>query len=177
MEIKVNIDDVDLNTVVGARVEIDEDGDRVETGGYTIADAVIGDLVKGLRLCEEYGGLRRRVSDIRDEEIRKLVRDEIAAVFGQVIAETNRYGEPTGRTTTLIELIVAEANRCLTTQDRYSSGKTLGQKLVADAVGAAIKRELSEAIAAEREKVVAAVRAQAATLIADAVKQGIGTTY
>lgn len=175
MEIKVNVDNVDLGTVIGSRIEVDEDGDRVDTGGYTIGDAVIGDLVKTLRLCEEYGGLRRRVASIRDEEIRERVKAEIEGVFAQPIARTNTYGEPTGQTTTLTELIVAEANRILTQRDSYNANRTLVQKLVADAVGTAMKRELSEAIEAERAKVVAAVRAQAATLIADAVKQGIGT--
>ena len=69
---------------------------------------------------------------------------------------------------------MAEAKKLFTERADYGRGSTLAQRIVAEAIGSAFTRELAAAIADEKAKVVAAVRAKAAELIADAVKQGVG---
>jgi hypothetical protein len=178
MEITVNLDNLDLNTVIGQSVVIDSDGDPIEEGGRTIGDAVIDALVAKLYASvrsSESRDLTDRIRNIRDEEIRAQIVPTITEALSKDIQQTNSYGEPVGRSTTLNELIVKQVNTFLVKgTDDYRKNERLVDKIVREAIETAIKGELAAAIADEKTKVVAAVRAKAAELIADAVKQGIG---
>jgi hypothetical protein len=74
------------------------------------------------------------------------------------------------------ELILAEVEKFMSAPaDRHYRDKgTVLEKYVRDEVQTTLKKELADALAEEKAKVVAAVRASAADLIADAVKRGIG---
>jgi hypothetical protein len=176
MEITVNVDKVDLDTVIAGQVrDYDGDGEYVGSHQETIGDAVVRKVAADL--CRESKHeMQGRVVQIRDAEIRAQVAPLITAAVESGIQMTNRYGEAVGGTTTLRELIVKEANAFLTKpHDQYGrSGERVIDRLIRDAIQQEIAGELSKAIAEEKAKVVAAVRAKAAELIAQAVKEGIG---
>jgi len=178
MEINVNVEGVealDLTTVIAERVRYDEDGEP-ETTDVTLGERVAALIAAKLTKEEEWGGLRKRYLDIRTEVIREQVTPIVAEAISGPIQKTNIYGEPTSGTTTLRELIMSEVSTVINQKaDRHrSDSQTLLQRNISQAVKTILEKELSEVFAAEKAKVIAAVRAQAADLIASAVKQGIG---
>lgn len=176
MEIKIAVESVDLTSVIGEWREYDVEGDYVGTGEKTLGDAVAAQIAADLKRDEGYSTLRRRVMELRDQEIRTQIAPIVAKAIEDPVQRTNEYGRPVGEPTTLTELIVKEVHAYLTRRsDQYRSGsQTVVEKFVADAVDKVVKRELAEVIVEEKAKVVAAVRAKAAELIAQAVKEGVG---
>ena len=176
MNITVNVDSVDLTSVVGDVRRYDEDSDSYHLEGQTLADLVVEKIAKRVQESDAYPGLKNRVAEIRVEEIRARVAAEVEAVMADPVRQTNHYGEPTGTTTTMRELILAEAKKFLSQPvDAYSRDKgTVLQAWLRQEVEKTIKTELAAVLADEKAKVVAAVRAQASTLIAEAVKRGLG---
>lgn len=177
MNITVNVDSVDLTSVVGGKtVHYDEETGDYITEDQTLADLVSEQIVRRITKDDEWPHLRTRVTDIRDEEIRSRVAPAVEAVMAEPIRKTNTYGEATGASTTMRELILDEAKKYMEKPaDQYSrNGGTVLQKWVREEVEKTIKTELAAVLADEKAKVVAAVRAQASTLIAEAVKRGLG---
>lgn len=170
------IDGIDLTTVIGERSRYDHDLEESVPEDVTLGDEVARRITARLARDEEYPGLRKRFLSIRDEEIRKAVEPIVQSAIAEPITLTNTYGQPTGGTTTLTELIMAEAKSYISkSADSYNrSGETVLQKWVREQIAAAFAKELAAVLADEKAKVVAAVRAKAADLIAEAVKQGVG---
>lgn len=169
MQINVTVEGleaVDLNTPV-INVETDDP--------VTLADVIADRAVRTLAY-EDGRDLRRRIGEIRDEEIRELVKPIVLGAVDSAIQETNRWGEPTGKPTTLRELVIKEAKALLTQPaDNYNRGKgTVLEVAVRNVVDRAIRAELDKVLAEEKAKVVALVQGKAAELIAEAVKKGLG---
>lgn len=176
MQINVNVEDiesVDLATPIETRYRYDEDGER-EQYEVTIGHLIAKQVTAKLTADDSWNGLRKKFLEIRDEEIREAVEPIVTAAITETLTQTNSYGQPTGKTTTLTELIVADANKLFTERSDYGRGTTLAQRIVTEAIGHAFKNELAKALNAEKEKVIAAVRAAGADLIAEAVKKGLG---
>lgn len=177
MQINVTVDGldaIDLNTVVGQRDRYDDDLDQRISEDITIGGEVARRIANKLTKDDSYPGLRQRFLDIRTEEIREAVKPLVTDAINAAIELTNGFGERTGQATSMRELVIAEARKLLTERSDYGRGTTLAQRIVAEEIGRAFQAELSKTIAAEKEKVVVAVRAKAAELIADAVAKGIG---
>lgn len=182
MNINVTVDGldaVDLNTVIGDEIAYYD----AESGETEHRPRTLGDLVAEKLADKIYGGLdyerrhelTKQVHKTRIEAIQSKVTPIIEKALAGPIRLTNSYGEPTGAETTLNALIVEEAKKTIAGgRGDYGRGDTLAQRVVKDAVGAAFIGELGKAVADEKAKVVAAVRAKAADLIAEAVKQGVG---
>ena len=162
-----------LDTVIGNRYDEDyEGGDRRP---QTLADAIIEHAVEELWKRPEASDIVRRVAQIRDEVIRERVNAEVEAALTGPFTKTNAYGEPTGQTTTLREEIARIAAQAVNTGgNSYSREQTAAEKVIRSEVNVALDRELKEVVKQEKDKVVAAVRAKAADLIAQAVREGIG---
>ncbi|HEX6873025.1 MAG TPA: hypothetical protein VF163_18155 [Micromonosporaceae bacterium] len=175
MDITVNVEGpIDLNTVMGERYDPESDR-RVP---LTLADAIVDNAVRLLVTSPTKGwsSLQSQIESIRTELIRERVAAEIETALTSPFERTNHYGERTGKTTTLREEIVKLASEALKvdTRNSFSRELTAAQRVIRDEVDKAMVAELKAAVANEKEKVVAAVRAKAAELIADAVKQGVG---
>lgn len=168
--LNIQITDLSLETIVGAEYD----------GALTLADLIVNAAVTRLMKDGEYseiqGGLRKRVGQIRDEEIRAFVKTELVGAMAAPIYRTNAYGERSGQETTLRELIVEHAKDFFTkkTGDYNRPQYTAAERVVTAAVEKELTKELAAAIADEKAKVVAAIRAKAADLIAQAVKEGVG---
>jgi hypothetical protein len=167
MKIDVNVSGIDLDTLVNEPSEY--------VAPVTVADKVAEQLVREAMKADSWKPLVQRVREIRDEEIRKLVLPAITEAFEKPIQKTNAYGEPIGQPATLREVVVHEARKILngTKGDAYGRNAPLAQDLINQMVTRELRAELADAIKAEREKVVAAVRAQAADLITEAVTKGV----
>lgn len=174
MNITVNVDQVDLTTTIGEHTVDYGDGDYSREP-RTLGDAVAEQVARDLQKDDAYRSLRKRFIDLRDEEIREQIRPIVAKAITDPVQKTNGYGQPVGEPVSLTELIVGEVRTLLSKRDGYDrSTPTFVQKIIRDEVGRTLTAELQQVIADEKAKVVAAVRAQAAELIADAVKKGIG---
>lgn len=170
MDITVSVGDVDLNTKFDDGY--DSDGEhRTRTLGSAVAARIFVDVKRE----EHYGEFRRLVETIRAEEIRKAVAEQVAEAMVAPVQQTNSYGEPIGKATTLREMVVAEAHRFFTakTGDYNKPHHTDAERAVALMVKDLMAKELAGIIAEEKAKVVAAVQAKAGSIIADAVKAGL----
>jgi hypothetical protein len=165
----ITIEDLALDTIVGT--QYGEDGSE----HMTLADAIVRATVDRLVREPDDRSLNDRITAIRTEEIRTRVVAEIETALTAPVQPTNEFGEPNATPTTLRALIVKAAKDAVTIRSRGSYGeKTPLERVIQDEVDRAITAELSAAVKDEKAKVVAAVRAKAAELIATAVKEGVG---
>jgi hypothetical protein len=164
MEIKIEINDITLDSMIGKAVEYDEDGDTNVVGQVRMADLVAEKVYQGLVADSRYKGLKDRVTEIRDEEIRKRVAPLIEQALTRPFRKTTRYGEPTGPEITLNELIVETAQeqfRAPRNNDSYNrSTMPWVDEVVRDLVRAQFKGILEAEVKEAREKLVAAIRGE-----------------
>jgi hypothetical protein len=172
VQITVNVDHVDLTSIIGSRrVGTSYEDEHEEP--FTLADAIAEKVAADLRKDNHWPDLKTRVAQIRDEEIREHLRPIVADAVAAPIKRTNVYGEPTGQQVTLIEHIVTEAQAMLNRPVDGSRSQTLVQKLIREQVDRALVAELRAAVTDEKTKVIAAIRNKAAELLTEAIKQGI----
>lgn len=178
IEVTVHANEIDLNTVVDGTIRgYDPEHDEYVTSPKTLADVIAEHVREEITKGAEWQEEKRRFREIRDEEVRKALAPVIERALTDPILPTNAYGEPTsGAPTTLRELIAKEAKRQVSARadNGYrSSSETVLGKFVREQIDAAFRNELAEIVKAEKAKVVKAVRDNAGSIIADAVKQGL----
>lgn len=167
MDINLNVDlkELDLGDVI--RRKYGED--------VTLADELIKALMAEIMHGDEYKSLARHVEELRDEEIRKQITPMIAEALENPIAITNTYGEPSGKTTTLREVIVGEAKKYWSAPfDQYSRDKgSKLQALVRGHVDAAFKAEIADAVKAAKEAVASQLGKSVSDVVTEAVRAGL----
>jgi len=166
MEIKVTVDNVDFESVVGHRY--DDEGDRVDA---TLADKVAEELVTRAMRDTGYRQFTQHIADIRDEEIRAKVAAEIEQALTKPFQRTNHYGEPTGETTTLREQIAKEARDALSMAKNSNSYNTPRHveglaKTIQTEAASAVRTLLQKEIEAETIRLREVMRKKAVDLIA-----------
>lgn len=167
MDININVDNVDLTDVISRDYD-----DNPTTLGDRIADKLVKDFAKS----DLYRGIAERVRAIRDEEIRRQLTPVLAEAINTPIVKTNTYGEATGATTTLREIIVKEAREHLATRDQSYSARdtrTVLQKMIHAEVQSAFKAELADAVKEAREAVVTGLGTTVSEMVADTVRQAL----
>ena len=171
MDIKVSVESIDLGDYIDGHR--DEDGDYVPGG--TLADAIVRQLVDKFSRTDTWKGIGERVQSIRDNEIRVQLAPVITEALNGPIARTNSYGEKTGQTTTLRELIAAEAKRYLSEpSDSYSRDKTSRlQAEVRKAVAAAFQDEIAAAVKEVRDAVSAELGTNVSEMVSAAMNQAL----
>lgn len=177
MNINVTVDGgIDLSTELGEEIRhYDDETGEYETRGKTLGDLVAEKLVASLIKSDEWPGLKQKVLDIREDEIRNAIRPTVEKALVSDVRKTNSYGEPTGPAKPMRELIVEQVSVVLRGKsDRYSTSAPLLDTVMDRTVRALLTKELKEAFDSEKAKVVAAVRAEGTRLIAEAVEKGIG---
>lgn len=178
MKIEVNVTDLDLSAAIDSYARYDHDTDEHIDEPVTLADKLVQQLVaRAVRDdATGYPSLRKRVEQIRDEEIRALVAPAVAEAFAAPVRRTNDWGEPISDPVPLRDQIIAEARKTLdgvTRSSSYDRTEPLARRLIRELVAAELQKELGDVIKAERDKVIVAVRDNAAELIAEAVKSGM----
>jgi len=146
MQINVTVNDIDLTTTVPHGYD----------GEVTLADLVVDKLVAEFKRSDDWGGLRDTINRVREEEIRAQLAPVIAEAVNNPIVHTSVYGEPTGKTTTLRELIVKEAREALTRRsDNYGrSNETNLSKIVRAEVERVFTKEVADTVKKVRAQVV-----------------------
>lgn len=173
MNINVDVTDISLDSQVGTHRVYDGEG-GYDSAPLTLGEAVADRIAERLTKDDRYPTLRDEVLQLRKEEVLRRLEPIVTEAINRPVQRTNTFGDVVGGPTSLTDLIVKEARDYLSKSDGYSNRETVLQKTVREAVDKAIKKELAAVVAEEKEKVVAAVRAKAAELIAEAVKQGVG---
>lgn len=153
-------------------VEQDYDGEPVEVGGKYDLRSNLAGLVAD-RLADR---LRDQMVDVVREILREKVTEHVGAIVEETIAapirKTNRYGEQSGESVTLREMVVDEAKAAMTrTYDRHGKptgpynrdGLTLVEQVANKAATEALRGELAEATT----EAVAEVKAKVTGLVAD----------
>jgi hypothetical protein len=138
------------------------------------ADSLLARLVRDR---DVYPRLTEQVTSIRADLIRERLTPLVETELARPIQRTDTYGNAQGPSTTLTELVLAEVKALITPARKGGYGApdpTLLEKIVKEEVGRAFTQEVTAVIQAEKAKAVAAVHASAATIIADAIKRGIG---
>jgi hypothetical protein len=155
MEIKIVVDEVTLNTVVGDVIRVDEDGDEYVDGQSTVADKVAALIKDAVVKSPEYAGLRERVTEIRNQEIREAVKPLIREALERPIRRTNTWGEQVGKETTLSEIIMEEAKGVFAaTRDGYDRNRpSFVRQVVAEEVQKAFKADIQEQVKKAREAI------------------------
>lgn len=171
MNINVSVENINLDDYIDTH--IDEDGDRVPGG--TLRDAIVRQLVDKYSRSDTWKGIAERVQAIRDDEIRAQLAPVVAEALNGPIDRTNSYGEKTGQTTTLREIIAAEARRYLNEpSERYNTDRTSRLQVeVRKAVAAAFKDEVAGAVQEVRDAVSAAVGGNFTEMVSAAVSQAL----
>lgn len=174
MDIIVQVDLKDLDLTEEISAYYDEDGDRC--GGKTIAEAVIASLVTQASKGDAYKGLKTRVEEIRDEEIRIRIAADVEAALTEPIHLTNSYGQSTGTVVTLHEVIVKTAEKWLSESTRDYGARDSTRRidaLVHQQVDAAFKAEIADAVKAAKESVAKQLGKSISDVVAEAVKTGL----
>jgi hypothetical protein len=154
VEIKVEVPEITLNTVIGDIVRVDEDGDQYLDGQMTVADKVAQLIRDAVVKSPEYTSLRERVTEIRNQEIREAVKPLVREALERPIQRTNSWGERTGQTTTLSEIIMDEAKKVFTeVKGSYRDKRPFIQGVVAEEVQKAFKKDIQEQVQKAREAI------------------------
>lgn len=176
MNITVTLDEATLDTVIDQVTGIDEDGDEYEIGGRTLGDAVAGLIASRLMKETAYvGTLRDQVAKIREDEIRQAIRPRVEEALNQPIAQTNRYGEKTGKDLTLLELAVDQVGVVLKQKsDQYrSDSPTVLEKAIRAEVEKALKDEIASAVVGVRAALVGQIGDKIRAYAVEAVSEAL----
>lgn len=175
MEIQVIVPEITLRTVIGEVVRFDEDGDHFPDGEITVGDKVAKIIAEGAMRNPEYASLKERISNIRSEEIREVLKPVIREALEGPVYKTNTYGDRTGQQTTLRELIQEEAAAMWSTsKNTYGSRQDTVAELVAQEVRKQIGSEVAKAVKQAHDAALKAVGDIAGAPIVAAVKQALG---
>lgn len=149
MQINVTVENADLGSTVPQPYGED----------ITLGSLVAQEVASEFKQTEGWDGIRKRFQNLRDEEIRAQVAPIIAEAIHTPVVRTNVYGEPTGESTTLRELVVKEAREALTRrEDRYGRDNTTNlQKVIRAEVQAAFVKEVAAVVKEVRAQVVAEI--------------------
>lgn len=162
---------LDLDQYLARFHGYDHEGEPRE-GPTTLADVVIE--LAARQLVERSG---RDAASMASDEMRAAIRERLGPIVDAALAaplqRTNEYGAPRGEPTTIHEEVVRLTHEHLTKHSR-SYGReslTVVQDFIRTEVEKAIKADLAETMTKARNEVMAAVRGNAAKLIAESVER------
>lgn len=175
LDVKVQLADY-WNHYMDQEGEWHPEGERVDPIFAAVVHQLVDRLVKDRDI---YSPLSSTVRNIREELIRQKLEPVIQEALEASIQRTNTYGEACGKTVTLREHIVEESRKILkeVRGDSYDRNRgTLLQRILREQVDSVFKKELLEEINAAKASTRAAVRNEAATVIAETVQRVAKTT-
>lgn len=176
VNVHVTVDQVTLDTIVGS--EWFHGNEENYSEPVTLADRVarlILNEVKNSHL-DRWNALLQRVTEIRDEEIRKAIAPRIEKALTRPIKRTNRFGEETGEEPiTLSDLIMDEMHKALTAKrDRFEDHSPV-HKMIRDEVAKAFQADVREQVKQAREAVAGQLGADLSKQITDAAIRALGS--
>lgn len=160
---------IDLSTPFGARYSSDSEEYEPVTLGSELLDRLERRLADGFA-AQANKMLQAALADRIKDTAEQLVAEAIT----RPIRQTNSWGEPTGKETTMREAIHAEVQKWLTSSNSNSYDRNNKQNLaglIEQAVHKVMANEMAEVIKGEKAKLVTAVREQGAQVLADTLRR------
>lgn len=174
---------LDLDTLIIGQRYGGEDPDSgapitfIEGVTEEVARMVFATLKSGA-MSDTYQQLTRRASEIRDEEIRAVIRPAIIEAIDATMQPTDPYGNPKCEAKTLHEIIVEQAKKAITAKDSdsYSRNKGLNivEQFIASEVRSALDKELRATMDQAKADVLAAVKDQGAKVLSETIARMAG---
>src|SRR5687768_11012019 len=159
---KIEISEGDREWVVRQAVELLLHGDGGDDQG----------LQREIRRQVE-AGIAKLTTRAFEEAVQRQVGERIQAILDAGWKQTNHYGEPTGTTVTVRELILEKLNTPV--GDRYNGGtKPLVKHLVDEAVNQALRQQLGKELARAQEEIRAAVDGLIKEKLAETLRSALG---
>lgn len=159
-------------------------GDEFDAHPITLEDLVVEGAVRALVHESTLGtaplsdSLKRRVKEIRDEEIRDALLPMIQEALTGPLEITNTFGEGRGGTTTLREEILKTSKELFAVksvrEDLRRENATPVQKIIREEISRALDKELKEALAEAKAEVISAVREKGAEVLARTISEMAG---
>ena len=166
--------------IIGQRYGGEDGGEPITfMEGVTeeVARLVFSTLKSGA-MSDTYQQLTRRAAEIRDEEIRAMIRPAIIEAIDATMQPTDAYGNPKCEAQTLHEIIVEQAKKAITTKDSdsYSRNKGLNmvQQFIASEIRTALDKELKATMDQAKADVLAAVKEQGAKVLSETIAKMAG---
>lgn len=156
---------------LGYDPERDEDVSEPSSLEIKLIDATAALLVKALR---------KEVKDAVLVATRESIKIQVAEIVRMVlqgdVQQVSEWGSPSGEAKPLRDLIGEEAQKALrkpARRDGYGGGRSLSmvQEIIQEEISVAFKKELADTVEQARKETLAAVRDQAAQVIAEAVRR------
>lgn len=181
MQITVNVEGVDLDSVIGTETAYEE-GEPVGGRVVTLRDAVVEEVARQALARESREGwqsLATAIKDVRADVLRELLLPKLTEALATPITPTDGFGQPKGQPTTLVEVIVGQFREILAERvnDRGSTDTMYRDKshsrlewMIRSAVQETVKADLAAELAAAREELRATLQQAAAAKLAEAVK-------
>lgn len=183
----INIDvsfPITLDTIVEHRptVRYDHDGDPYggPAEGVPLIDAIIDraaeQIVRLLVQDDRYKSWRTEAMGRMRQKIDERIKPIIDQAFEGPIPLTSSYGEPTGKTTTLRELVVEAAHSHMKRNRgaRYDSEKSPFDKAIERCTSKVIEAELAAEVTAAKATIQATIKNAAANVLTAAVAKQLG---
>lgn len=160
----------------------DDDGQAYYGPPESVEDALIGMAAHLLAMrvsSEELRTIHKKVGEQVAVIVREKVGERIETALAAPITRTDAYGNPKGDTTTLAEIVAAEATAWLSrpTGDSYSSSqrKTNLAKILDECIGRVWQAEIGTQIAEAKAQVIKTLTASTAQVLTDAVRRGLAS--
>ncbi|MFJ4902907.1 hypothetical protein [Streptomyces sp. NPDC088727] len=168
MEIKIQVSDITLDTVVAQAMVWDQDNEEMYPTGSdkTVADLVAQQITERLVRDDRYPGLRDQVTELRKTMIREKVGPMLDEALNGEVRQTNNYGEPVGRAITFRELVVGEVKKVINEAPNNYNNRDKGTALQI-AVRAEVKTAVATAVTEEVTKMNDLIRQQVAEGISE----------
>jgi hypothetical protein len=130
------------------------------------------------------GPVLKEIKDRVDDKLDSMIRAEIRAAVDKAIVDrvapmldgpwplTNQYGEHTGKTTTLREMVVQKLT--VSAPDSYRRKGTIVEALVEDRLSKELNGALGEELKKAQTQIKAAVDGAVSTKLTEALKSALG---
>jgi DNA-directed RNA polymerase specialized sigma24 family protein len=170
---------IDLNEALSAKYAQDPDGEYYESGPPNLQRAIFDAVVDKLAdrtLAEApkdyYPSLRDEARKVLNEKLNAQAADIVEDALAQVVASTDRFGQPKGEPRTFREYMAEQIMGWLTapTRDSHSGrSRSNAQNIIEGALDRKFETELRKAVEAGKAQALALVRERAAAHMAAAI--------
>lgn len=164
---------IDLSTPFGTRYSSDSEDYEPVTLGSELLDRLERRLFEGFA-AEANKMLQAALA----ERIKDAAEQLVAEAIAKPVQQTNSWGEPTGKETTLRDAIHAEVQKWLTSSNSNSYDRNNKQNLaglIEQAVHKVMANEMAEVIKGEKTKLIGVVREQGAKVLAETLRRAVAS--
>lgn len=168
---------LDTELPIGRRYS-EEDDTYVDTA--TLGELIVQETARQLaaKLVSDvtrYQGLKTMAADRVRELIDQRVQPMLDEAFANPIPLTNTYGEPTGKSKTLREMVIETAQTAMNRRtDNYGRNKSVLEEALEKVTVKVLGKELQEEIESQKAQVRAALKDSAASVLAQSMAKQMG---